>query len=161
MKSLDKLQFCNAAIKLKNELENGFMTLAEHLYTIKEGDLFVGQWSSWSEFTAELKMSENSVNKLIQIYKTFVLEYKFQPKEVATAGGWSAIAEILPIIDCKEAAEEWLHKARELTREDLRKEVKEEKSGHSEHSCRHLDTYTIVVCRGCGSKIEGHKDHEH
>lgn len=154
------LEYCEDALALKKTLEESFLTLGEYLYNIKIKELYIPQWASWDIFVMELKMSQNAVNKLIQIYKTFILDYKLATQEVVTAGGWSVISELLPVIQTKEDAKDWLNKAQALTREDLRKEIKESKTGLPQSSCKHKNTYTIVVCRDCGLKMEDHKEHE-
>lgn len=148
--------YCKDAISLKSQLEKSFMVLAEYLYNIKQSDLFKPHWSSWDEFYNELKISSNTANKLIQIHSTFIVDYKFTPEEVVTAGGWSVIQDILPLCTSRTEAEKWLQNAQELTRDDLRKELKEVKTGVEQRHCKHKNTYTITVCRDCGEKIEDH-----
>lgn len=157
---MENLKYCKKALELKKEIEASFIKLGEYLYEIKNKNLFLPQWSSWEEYYMELKMSQNTVNKLIQIYETFILKYNLPPENVVSAGGWSVIAEILPVINSKKDAEEWLHKSTELSRSDLRKELKEEVTGVQMASCKHRNTYTITVCRDCGIKMEDHKDHD-
>lgn len=152
-------EYCNDTINLKRSIEGTFMVLAEHLSNIKAQSLYLPAWSSWEEYVNELKMSTNMVNKLIQMHEMLVLEYSIPTKQVIAAGGWTVIADLLPIIKTKAQAVEWLEKAKTLTRDDLRKEMKEAKSGVQMSSCKHKNTYTIVVCRDCGLKIEDHKDH--
>lgn len=148
------LKYCTDTINLKKEIEQSFLTLGEHLYNIKRDEMFLPQWSSWDEYVTEIKMSLNMANKLIQIYETFILEYKFAPEDITTAGGWTVVAEILPVIENRDDAENWLNMASELTRDDLRKEVKEAKSGVEMATCAHADTYIIRICRCCGNKEE-------
>lgn len=154
------LEYCKDALTLKTSLEEGFLRLGEYLLNIKEKSLYEPNWASWEEYSIELKMSQNSINKLIQIYQTLVLNHGIPEKKIVDAGGWSVIADLLPVIKSKEDAEEWLTKAKELTREDLRKELTEEKTGLPMKDCRHRNTYTIVVCRDCGIKMEDHKEHD-
>lgn len=160
MANQKNLEFCNNAIALKKNLEKSFINLGQYLHEIKEKSLWEANWSSWDEYCLELKMSRNSINKLIQIYSTFVLDYNIGPEKIATAGGWTVVSELLPVIETREQAIEWIHKAQELTREDLRKEVTEAKSGVQQSACKHKNTYTIVVCRACGIRMEDHKEHE-
>lgn len=148
------LAYCNSALALKKDIETIYLTLGEYLYNIKQGELYRPQWDSWEVFYAELKMSQNMVNKLIKIYELFVLTYHFKEEEVITAGGWTIIQEILPVIENKEEAVKWLETAKTLTREDLRKEVKEAKTGIEMRRCAHKNTYLIKICRDCGNKEE-------
>ncbi len=153
-KDKKNLKYCTEALALKSQLEKQYLRLGEYIFNIKEKNLFLPQWSSWSEYCAELKMSENQANKLIQIYSTFILKYKIPEEKITTVGGWSVIAELLPVINSLEDANKWLESAQELTREDLRKEVKESKSGIQMKSCGHKNTYVIRICRDCGHREE-------
>lgn len=161
MATLDKnYQYCNDALSLKTTIEQSFIKLGEYLYNIREKELYKPSWTSWREFYTELKMSSNMADKLIQIYETFVVQYAIPEEKIVTAGGWSTIQEILPVIANKKDAEHWLETAAVLSRNDLRKEVKEVKTNLSEKNCKHKNTYTITVCRDCGIKMEDHKDHK-
>lgn len=153
-KLIQGFNYCSEAIVLKKHIEESFISLGEHLYKIKEEGLFSPQWSSWDEFLREMKLSLNTGNKLIQIYTTFVLEYGFSAEDLVSAGGWTVIAEVLPVVQGRDDAENWLMMCENLSREDLRKEVRESKTGVDMGSCKHKDTYVIKVCRTCGEREE-------
>lgn len=153
-KELKNLDYCNQTLRLKKDIEGSFVMLGEYLHTIKENQLYEPQWSSFEEFCFELKMSSNMVNKLMMIYKTFILGYGFTQEQIATAGGWSVIAEVLPQIDSKKSALKWLASCATLTRSDLRKELLEAKTGIPMKQCEHKDTYTVEICRNCGQSHE-------
>ncbi len=157
-KDQKNFKYCTEALQIKNQLEKNYMRLAEYAYNIKNDNLFLPQWSSWSEFIADLKISENQANKLVQIYYTFIITFGIDEETITTAGGWSVIAELLPVINSIDDANRWLESARELTREDLRKEVKEAKSGVQMKSCGHKNTYVIRICRDCGHREEIHHE---
>lgn len=146
---LQKLDYCQKAITLKNSLETSYLQLGEQLYQIREQELFKSNWGSWEEFTWELRMSSNSINKLIQIYKTLVLGYGFTNEEIGAAGGWTLIADVLPMISSKDDAVMWLKNAETLTRADLRKTIREKKSGISMSECKHQHTYRVEICENC------------
>lgn len=154
--ALKNLGYCEKALQLKHDIEGHFLMLGEYLYNIKEHNLYDSQWGSFEEFVFDLKMSQNMANKLVQIYKTFILGYGFTTSEVIKAGGWSVLQEILPMIDSRKSAEKWLNAAATLTQADLRKEVKELKTGIPMKNCAHTDTYTVEICRGCGDSIQKH-----
>lgn len=144
--------YCNSALKLKNDLETGFIVLGEYLHNIYVNNLWQASYSSWEEYTWELKMSSNHINKLMQIYRTLVLSYGLKAEHIITAGGWSVVADLLPMIGSKKDALKWLNKAQLLTRSDLRKEMKEAKTGVLIGSCSH-DKWTEVTlcqCENCG-----------
>lgn len=150
----ENLKYCEETLELKANIEGGFLALAEHLYNIKEHSLFEPQWSSFLEFCDELRMSQNNINKLIQIHQTFVLDYAIDKDKIKTAGGWSALQEILPMVSNKKQALKWLESASLLSRSDLRKNIIEEKTGIDMRHCRHKDTYTVKICRTCGVKVQ-------
>lgn len=146
-------EVCQRAIALKNDLENGFLVLAEQLYKIKENSLWRGVYASWEDFGTELKMSRNSINKLVQIYGTFVVSYGIDLQRIKNAGGFSLVADILPAVHSKKDAEHWLGLVETLTRSDLRKELKEAKTGVSESACDHKKCNRFDVCEDCGMHI--------
>lgn len=146
--------YCQKAISFKKDLEKGFLVLAEHLYEIKEKELWRASWASWLEFTWELKMSQNTIFKLLQIYKKLVLDYGLKMEFVVTAGGWSVVADLLPVMQDKKSAMKWLLKAQDLTRSDLRKELKEEQAGIPSGQCQHKIVKLVEICDGCGHIIK-------
>lgn len=152
-KELTDTNYCNRAISLKNALERDFMLLAEHLYKIKEYELWRANWGSWIEYTWELKMSATTIKQLIQVYKTFVVDYGITKEQLGTAGGLSHVADTLPVIKNKKDALRWLVKAQTLTRADLRKELTEAKTGIPMASCKHSETYTVEICKHCGERV--------
>jgi hypothetical protein len=151
----DNLKYCNDALALREDIEVNFLLLGEYLYNIKEHRLYEPQWSDWIEYCFETRISQNNINKLIQIHKTFILEYGFERKQIATAGV-SLLSDVLPAIQNKKDATEWLKKATLLTRQDLRKELTEHRTGIDMAKCKHKDTYTIEICRTCGQRHEVH-----
>lgn len=155
-KELANFDYCNEAIDLKNKLEGSFLELGARLYQIKENSLYEPNWASWVEFTWELKMSDNTINKLIQIYKTLILGYGFNNQQILNAGGWTVVADVLPMITSKKDALRWLNLASTLTRTDLRKEIKEAKTGIDMGDCKHINTRRIMIeiCNICGQKHE-------
>lgn len=151
---VENLKYCNETLELKATIEGGFLTLAEHLYNIKTHNLFEPQWSSFLEFCDELRMSQNNINKLIQIHEKFVLEYGIDKEQIKTAGGWSTLQEILPMVSSKKLAVKWLESASLLSRADLRKNIIEEKTGIDMRNCFcDTDYYIIKICRKCGKRI--------
>ncbi len=151
--------YCKETIQSKKNLEIAWLDLASRLKEIRDKELFLGQWDSFEDFLDDpaMAMDKATASKMITIHERLILEYGFQPKELALAGGWSKISEVLPVITDKESAKEWLEQCGVLSKADLRKEVKEARSGISEIDCRHANTYTIEVCRDCGIKMENHK----
>ncbi len=158
-------EICNHAIELKNDIEFRFMELGGLLHEIRENNYFEAGWTSWEEYSMELKISQATISKLIRIYEVFVLKYEFSPAKIAEAGGWSVVAELLPdVIETTEKAqvEGWLSEAKALPRTDLRRAITERRKGIDMEDCGHEDTYTIKICRRCGArwKLEDKNEHK-
>ena len=146
-----KLRYCQKAIELKQNIEISYLKLGEMLYNIKEGKLYEPNWSSFHEYCMEFKLPSSTVSKVLNIYRVFVLEYGFPEKEIIMVG-WTSLAETLPQIKNKEDAIRWFGTATTLSRQDLKKELVEAKTGVLMRNCKHRDTYTMRICRDCGDK---------
>lgn len=147
----DNLKYCEEALALRESIEDDFLLLGESLYNIREHNLFEPQWSSFVEFCFELRMTQASINRLIQIHKVFVLDYELPRKEI-THAGVSNLFDVLSSIQNKKDAQKWLAKATLLTRQDLRKELTEHKTGIDMRKCKHKNTYVVEICKDCGER---------
>ena len=150
-----RVGFCNATIAFKGKIEHDFLELGRRLMMIRDEKLYADQWETFEDFIVDLKnISEATASKLINIYRVFVIEYKIPVKRLVSAGGWTMIAEIIPLIKNKADATQWLHKATELTRTDLRREITEAKTGVSMAECTHPHDQQVYlrVCLACGIK---------
>lgn len=145
-------QFCVETLNLKHDIEKNFIVIGGRLKKIRDENLFQPQYGSFVEYLWEMRMSEPTASRLINIYEKFIVEYQISPAKVAEAGGWSSLAETLPVVHSREDAEHWLERALVLTKEDLRKEIKEKRTGKLMELCDHSDSYTIKVCRLCGER---------
>lgn len=154
-------EYCKKAIELETVVRTTYINMAEMLYNIRQEKLFEPFWSSWSEFCMEFKdLSEGTISKIISIYEFFVLKHGFTPKQLAEAGGWSKLYEVLRVAQngSRKEVKEWIGKCATLTQKDLREEVLEAKTGVSIMKCGHEDTYIIRVCRKCGTRIQEHDE---
>ncbi len=146
-------EYCNDTLKLRNEIETWFITVGERLYNIRQQQLYHPFWSSFEEYEMEFKWDPSQVSRLINIYKKFVLEYKIAPAQLIEAGGWTVLAETLPVIHSKADAEKWLKKTKTHSRADIRKDIKEAKGTlQKEEACKHRNSYLIRICEDCGLK---------
>jgi hypothetical protein len=146
-------QYCQYALSLRDGIETQFLLLGKALYEIREKNLYRPQWESFEEYCMELRgFSSASISKLINIYRVFVLEYQIPVKEVSQAG-WTLLAETLPHVHDNQSAKLWVDRATLLTRTDLVRELKEQKSGKSQSKCKHAEVYMIRVCRDCGERV--------
>lgn len=146
-------QYCFETLALKRNIEMNFLELGKRLRKIREEELYKPNYEDFAEFCLEIKLSGPTVSKLINIYDVFVLQYKVSPKVIASAGGWSVIAETLPFVNNKKDAENLLHKATVLTRSDLRRELIELKKGVPMAECKHENAYHISCCPDCGIRL--------
>lgn len=142
--------YCVETLELKRNLEIGFLDLGRRLKDIAKGKLWAGKWDSWEEYLADLQISPASASKLVRIYSLLIEEHGFDPRQIAAAGGWTVVAEILPEIKDRREAEEWLHLAGSLSRVDLRRTLTERRKGSNMLTCRHEHTFLLRICPDCG-----------
>ncbi len=151
---IESYNYCEQAIKLKQHAEVTFIALAGHLMKIRDEKLWNAGYTSFEEFLDELKISPATASKLISIYQKYVIEYGFTDEELSAAGGWSVLAETLPLIGSRSLAEEWLVKSATLSLRDIRKEALEAKKGiittSTTTTCEHHNKMLIEKCIDCG-----------
>lgn len=149
------IAYCEKTIEVKNFLERQWIEFCSHLKEIRDKEMYKGRWDSFEDFLADpgMDMDKGTASRMITIHEKFILEYKVEPNKLAEVGGWSKVAELLPVITDKASAEEWLKNASVLSKSDLRKEVQEKRTGKGAE-CKHTNTYTITMqcCRHCGDK---------
>ncbi len=154
-KSLSPLEVCQAAITKKHTVETLWLELAANLKEIRDDGLWEGRWESFEDFLQDpsMGMDKATASKMITIHEKLVIEYGIPTKEIADGGGWSVIAEVLPVITDVESAKEWVERAASLSKSDLRKEVNEARGKVTNGiGCKHPNvyTYTTQCCRDCG-----------
>lgn len=144
-------EFVQGLAKLAETIEYGYIELGEGLKRCRDEELFRPMYDSLWEMCDEiLKISETKAKKLIYIVEKFGCI----PKEKLRQARWSVIAEVLPVVKTKADAKRWVQKVTDtdMRRVDLRKEVREAKSGIKMTKCKHTDTYRLIVCRLCGDR---------
>ena len=150
-KATENFKYCLQTIQLKDFIEDRFLELGKRLYEIAEKKKYLPNYETFEEYCMELKMSRPTISKLINIYQKFILDYKLSPKLITGAGGWSVVAETLVVVNSKKTAQKWLAVATGNSRNDLRKSIREEKTGINEYDCKHKkDYYSLDICRECG-----------
>lgn len=149
------LEFCAHTIAFKHFIETQWLDLAGQLKQIRDKELYLGRWDNFEDFLLDptMGMDKGTASKMITIFEKFILEYKIKESKIAQVGGWSKVAEILPVVKDKKSAEEWLENAASLSKTDLRQQIKEERNPES-ISCKHKNTYKVVMCccRDCNNK---------
>lgn len=157
----NKHDICQHALALKKNIEVDFLSLGAMLSRIQKERLWEAGWESWVEYTMELKMSPSVVSRLINIYEVFAVQYGIAPAQIAAAGGYSVVAEYLPLVGpktSKEVVEDWLTTAASLSRQDVRRTILEAKKGVDMAKCEHPNAYIIRVCPDCGNRDKIHEE---
>lgn len=146
-------QYCEETAKLKYSIEGAFLTLGERLKTVRDERLFAHEWETFEDFLNDaMGMSKSTASKFINVFEKFVLEYKIPTERLLTVGQ-DKLKEILPLVTDEQSAEDWLTKAETMTfRDDLRREMREAKTGIDPMKCKHEDKYTINICNICKNK---------
>lgn len=158
MTEIQAYNYCEETIQLKGELEKGYLGLCARLHKIKTERLYEASYETWQLFLEELKIDRATAERMVKIYDTFILRFNISPAKIQGAGGWSVVAELLPISNSKEEAEEALDYATGALRKDVRIYVHAKRYGKElEKLCRHHDTYLVRICRDCGDRWEEHE----
>lgn len=144
--------FCKETAVLKKRSEISLIELGGRLHKIFSERLYEPNHEHFKDYLEDIKLSPSTASKLIGIYEKFVIQFKYKPKFLAEVGGWSSISEVVSLVDTKKDADIWLAKVEALNRTDLRKEIKEKKTGVLMAKCPHKHTakFTVVKCEDCG-----------
>ena len=116
-------------------------------YKIIMGD----QEATWKAFLAqpELKIHVAKADRLVKIYDTYIIKLELTEEDIQ--GIDSNSLNRLSTVVTKENVEEWLDKARELSRADLLREIKF--GDINEMECEHnYKCKKICVCSVCGTR---------
>lgn len=157
MKNLSLAQKTEIAIKKHKEAilvlqtENIFSyKLAEILFEIKKNKLYryaIGEGANtWQSYCDTLGISVSSADKLIDRYRTLVLQFGIPVQKLAEIKTLN-LQLILPVIKKQpERLEEWLEKAKHLRGIDLIREIVAEKIGDV---CLHPEIEVKAYCKIC------------
>lgn len=158
MNEIKAYEYCEETIKFKHDIEKSYLNLCQRLHKIKTERLYEASFETWSVFLDDLKIDRATAERMVKIYDTFIVRYGISPAKIERAGGWSVVAELLPISNSKAEAEEALEYATGALKKDVRIYVHAKRYGkESEKMCRHHDTYVVRICRDCGDRWEEHK----
>jgi len=146
MTKLAPLDYCQATIELKKNIESAFLVLAEHLYNIRQQEMWQSNWSSWAEYLKELDVSESTASKLIKVHEVYVIQYQVEEKVLVDAN-WSSLYEAIPLLTEGKNPTEVVESFSNLSRDDQRQLIKETKNGPCKHN---WETITMRRCSGCG-----------
>ena len=158
MNEIKAYEYCEETIKFKSAIENSYLGLCARLHKIKEERLYEASYTSWTLFLEELKIDRATAERMVKIYDIFILKYGISPAKIEGAGGWSVVAELIPISNSQKEAEEALEYATGALRKDVRIYVHAKRFGkEKEGMCTHKDTYVVEICRDCGDRWEVHE----
>lgn len=149
-----KIGLCDQAEKLRQTIEVSFLALGEKIKQIRDENAWEGKYEDFADFVENgLKMNQGTASKLVKIFETFVEKYAF-PREKLIETSWTHLYQVIPLIENKRDAEDWVEKASTLTRTDLGREIKERQTGKEMGECEHdYEKITMLKCRECGKKI--------
>lgn len=151
--------FCVETIEFKHKLEADFLELGRRLKEIKAKHLWEGGWDGWQEYLEDLRMDDGTAGKLMKIYGVFVQGCGFSPARIAKAGGWTRIAEVLPLIKTFEDAKRLFEMVVQMrNRTDIRRTVHEERAGTNMMICPHEHTYLLRICDDCGVRMREYEE---
>ena len=134
MSEIIPTEYCAETIALKKTIESGFIVLSERLTRIKEERMWEGQWSSFSEYLAEMNITDSTATKLITVHKMYVQEYNLDDTLLMQAG-WSNLYEIRHMVGGKkkEEVEDFVKQVSLLKRDDTRQMIREQQKPNCEH----------------------------
>lgn len=144
-------EYCSETIALKKSIESGFIVLGERLAKIKDNRMWEEQWSSFSEYLAEMNITDSTATKLISIHNVYNVKYSVED-ELLLKSSWSTLYEILPLIKDKPNKEEVVKIIEDfnlLKREDQRELLREKKLGKCNHQWVELH---LRICEHCNKK---------
>jgi hypothetical protein len=149
MNQIIPLDYCLTTIELKKNIESAFLVMAEHLYNIRQQELWKSNWGSWAEYLKELDVSESTASKLVKVHETYVIEYKVDERVLVDAN-WSSLYEAIPLLAEGKDPTEVVESFAKLSRDDQRQLIKETKNGPCKHE---WEVIKMRRCTECG-KLE-------
>lgn len=145
-------------IALKEQGVMVYLELGAYLSIIKQNKFYetLGYDTFWEYIgTPELGFRRDTAYRMMKIYEKFCVELALDPGQVKEIN-WTKLRDIIPVVN-KENSEEWLEKARTLSRSDLITEVREVKESEGDHECEWEDEI-YERCKVCGKKRKKEND---
>lgn len=125
----------NRLLELKKDIGLRFLEVGRILYRLKEEDLYkvINPDMSWEAYCAmpDVSISPSHARNLMRIYSVFIGTLGVAKEELAGIDQRKLTA-ILPKVDSQNC-EDLLSEARELSRSDLQKKMREDSAGEHEH----------------------------
>lgn len=134
---------------IRHKVGESFLELGRLLKEFRDNayykDLNYDTMTDWLS-SPDISISIGWAWNFISVYEIFILEHGLSPARVLGAD-YSKLQEIIPIVrKAPDSAEEWLEKATDLRRVDLRREIQEFK-GLDEHDVAERSVAHLPVSR--------------
>ena len=142
---MGKADFLRETIDVIRQIETRFLELGSRLYKIRTEELWNSSYDSYAEFLTEAKLTQGNASMLASVHEHYVVLGGATQEKLAGIG-YSSLYQAIPLIE-KDGVEKVIEKARLLTRDELKQEVREEKHG----ACSHPETF--VLCSSCHKRV--------
>lgn len=86
MNEITPIDYCEETRKIYSGLKEATFMLAERLYNIREKQMYLGRWDSWSEFLKDSDINESSASKALQVYELYELKGGVSRRKLVEAG---------------------------------------------------------------------------
>lgn len=114
-------EYLTETVTLCQQVRYDFLEIATHLWTIREGSVWRGKYSSFSEFTDECQLDRAFVTRLLKVYDAYVIAGKIELAQLSKVG-YSKLYEAIPLLS-EHSPEKVVEMALELSKEDVRQTV--------------------------------------
>lgn len=122
---------------------------AKLLYEIKETNAFEEEYQTWDNYLAEIQETRHMANRLMRVYKHYIINLGFTLEEMANYGSYAMADEVRKVSTNKKEAKKWLGKIKTTLREHLRQDMLEATTGIKLEDCEHEWKYS-KRCKKCG-----------
>lgn len=139
--------YIKQTLKLRDDIEGAFLKVAERLVKIHTEELWRGEYEGYEEFLTDMRISEPTANKMMQVWKVYVVEHKYPVAKLQRAG-WSNLYTAIPLLKNHNVSDV-VEKAMTLRRADIQSEVNEKEAGDHKHK---WTEYKFRICEVCKVK---------
>lgn len=149
------------ALEIEKQRRQLAFPLAETFYHMYENqwykDVLGDEKATWSAYLSQVEVmfSRHRVKYMIEVYRYFILERKFDPEELSSY----PMARLIDIVKCIESddqADELLAVAGTALPQDWRDTLAEVTGKVTSENCEHTFT-ELKICETCGKRVR----HDH
>lgn len=152
------LTYCNETIDFKVKLEENFVEFGKRLHEIKTNELYLGQWTDWTEYCWELGISEGTASKYMTVYKRYVLGLGFSPAKIAELKDFTAAYTLQTSIKDDGELKAKFDEISGASGEHKNDILQEARNGISRLDCKHSETYKVEICKVCGKHFKVYEE---